>query len=141
MGTRHDSAGRPLPLVNATTKPHFDAARERRFAMQRCPRDGFFFYPRSRCPRCLGDDWRWETASGRGAVHSFTVDRTGHVPALAKLAPYAIAIVELDDGPRCTARLVDCDVEQVRVGMRVEAAYEDVEGGTVVHFKPELSGA
>lgn len=136
MGTRHDSAGRPLPLANPTTKPHFDAAAKHRFAMQRCPRDGFFFYPRSRCPTCLGDDWSWETASGRGVVHSFTIDRAGHLPALAKLAPYAIAIVELDEGPRCTARLVDCDVERVRVGMRVEAAYEDVEGGALVNFRP-----
>jgi len=139
MGTRHDSQGRPLPLVNATTKPHFDAARERRFAMQRCPRDGFFFYPRSRCPTCLGADWSWQTASGRGVVHSFTIDRAGHVPALARLAPYVVAIVELDEGPRCTARLVDCDVERVHVGMRVEATYEDVEGGTVVHFRPETA--
>jgi uncharacterized OB-fold protein len=122
--------------VNATTKPHFDAARERRFAMQRCPRDGFFFYPRSHCPHCLGSDWRWETASGRGSVHAFTIDRAGMLPALATLAPYALAIVDLDEGPRCVARLVECDVEKVRVGMRVEAAYEDVEGGTVVNFKP-----
>jgi hypothetical protein len=136
MGTRHDAQGRPLPLVNPTTKPHFDAAGARRFAMQRCPRDGFFFYPRSRCPTCLGADWVWQTASGRGVVHSFTIDRAGHLPALAKLAPYPIAIVELDEGPRCTARLVDCDVDAVHVGMRVEAAYEDVEGGTLVHFRP-----
>ena len=136
MGVRHDSTGRPLPLPNPTTRPFFDAARERRFAMQRCPRDGFFFYPRSRCPKCLGDDWSWETASGRGSVYSFTVDRAGHLPALAQLAPYALAIVVLDEGPHFTARLVDCDPNAVRVGMRVEAAYEDVEGGTLVHFRP-----
>ncbi len=136
MGTRHDTAGRPLPLPNPTTRPFFDALRERRFRMQRCPRDGFFFYPRSRCPKCLGDDWSWQDASGRGVVHSFTVDRVGHVPALAKLAPYALALVELAEGPRCVARLVDCDPDAVRIGMRVETAYEDVEGGTLLHFRP-----
>ena len=136
MGTRHDRAGRPLPLPNPTTRAHFEALREHRFVLQRCPRDGFFIYPRSRCPACLGADWSWQTASGRGLVHSFTVDRAGHVPALAKLAPYVVAIVELDEGPRCVARLVDCDPERVTVGLPVEVAYEDVEDGTIANFRP-----
>ena len=85
---------------------------------------------------CLGRDWAWEEVAGRGRVHSFTVDRVGHVPALRELAPYAIAIVELEAGPRMTARLVDCDPNAVKVGMPVVAAYEDVEGTTLVHFRP-----
>jgi uncharacterized OB-fold protein len=141
MGTRHDKAGRPLPLPNPTTRPHFDGLRERRFVMQRCPRDGFFFYPRSRCPACLGADWTWQTASGRGRVHSFTVDRAGHVPALTKLAPYGIAIVELEEGPRCVARIVDCDPERLAVDLPVEVAYEDVEGGTLANFRPRRDRA
>ena len=136
MGVKHASDGRPLPWANPTTKPYFDAARERRLVLQRCPRDGFFFYPRSRCPSCLGADWKWEEVAARGRVHSFTVDRVGHVPALQKHAPYAIAIVELEAGPRMTARLVDCDANAVKVGMPVVAAYEDVEGTTLVHFRP-----
>jgi hypothetical protein len=104
--------------------------------LQECPRDGFFFYPRSRCPRCLGDDWQWREVAGLGRVHAFTVDRVGHVPALRKHAPYAVAIVELDAGPRMTARLVECDPGAVTIGMRVAAVYEDVEGTTLVHFRP-----
>jgi uncharacterized OB-fold protein len=122
--------------VNPTTRQFFEAARARRLVLQRCPRDGFFFYPRSRCPRCLGTDWAWQEVSGNGRVHSFTVDRVGHVPALRKLAPYAVAIVELDEGPRMTARLVECDPDAVKVGMRVTAAFEDVEDATLVHFRP-----
>jgi hypothetical protein len=136
MGVRHASDGRPLPWANPTTQPFFDAAREHRLVLQRCPRDGLFFYPRSRCPSCLGVDWTWEEVAGRGRVHSFTVDRVGHVPALRALAPYAIAIVELDAGPRMTARLVDCDPNAAKVGMSVIPAYEDVEGTTLVHFRP-----
>jgi uncharacterized OB-fold protein len=136
MGLKHASDGRPLPWPNPTTRPFFDAAREHRLVLQRCPRDGFFFYPRSRCPGCLGADWTWEEVAGRGRVHSFTVDRVGHVPALRERTPYAIAIVELDAGPRLTARLVDCDPDVVKVGMPVVTAYEDVEGTTLVHFRP-----
>jgi uncharacterized OB-fold protein len=136
MGVRHASDGRPLPWSNPTTQPFFDAAQRHRLVLQRCPRDGFFFYPRSRCPTCLGADWTWQEVSGHGRVHSFTVDRVGHVPALRKLAPYAVAIVELDEGPRMTARLVECDPDAVKVGMRVAAVFEDVEDATLVHFRP-----
>jgi len=136
MGLQHNADGRPLPLPNPTTEPFFAAVKEHQLRMQRCPRDGFFFYPRSRCPECLGDDWSWEDIGGRGKVHSFTVDRVGHLPALRALAPYAIAIVELDDGPRVTARLVDVDADKVEVGMPVEACFEDLPELTLLHFRP-----
>ena len=136
MGVQHDDAGRPLPWPNPTTQGFWDAAREHRLALPRCPRDGFFFYPRSHCPACWRDDWTWETASGEGTVHSFTIDRVGHVPALAPLAPMPVAIVELAEGPRMTARLVDCEPEKVQVGLPVEATYEDLPELTLVHFRP-----
>ena len=136
MGTQLGASGRAIPWPNPTTRPFFEAAREGRLVLPRCPRDGFFFYPRNRCPRCLGADWEWQDASGRGVIHSFTVDRVGHLPGLEQAVPYAIAIVELAEGPRMTARIVDCDVDALRVGDAVDARYEDVDGVALVHFAP-----
>ncbi len=133
----HFSAdGRPLPTPTPLTAPYFDGLRERRLVLPRCPRDGWFFYPRGRCPHCLGDDWTWEEGGGRGTVYSFTVDRAGHDPALAGRIPFAIALVDLDEGPRLVGNMVDCDVADITVGMTVEAAYEDVDGVTLLVFKP-----
>ena len=73
------------------------AAADGRFVLPRCPRDGFFYYPRTRCPQCLGNDWSWEPASGRGKVYSFTVDRVGHDPGQRERLPLIVAIVELDE--------------------------------------------
>ena len=131
--------GRPLPWPNPTTQPFFDAASEGRLDLQRCPRDGFFFYPRSRCPGCLGDDWTWETVSGRGVVAAVTVDRLGHDPALAADVPYVVAIVALEEGPRMPARIVECDVDDpgaLRVGLPVEACFESIDAVTLVRFRP-----
>lgn len=139
MGTRMSADGRPLPLPNPTTQPFFDAAREGRLRLQRCPRDGFFFYPRSRCPRCLRDDWSWGDVSGRALLHAFTVDRTGHDPALARDVPFAIAVVELEEGPRMTARIVDCALDDLRVGMPLEAAFEAIEDVPLVRFRPRTN--
>jgi uncharacterized OB-fold protein len=136
MGTRMSSDGRPLPVPNPTTAPFFDAAREGRLRLQRCPRDGLFFYPRSRCPRCLGDDWSWQDVSGRGSLHAFTIDRVGHDPALAHTVPFAIAVVELEEGPRMTARVVDCALTELRVGMPLSAVFETIDGVPLVRFRP-----
>jgi uncharacterized OB-fold protein len=139
MGTRFAADGRPLPMPTPVSQPFFDAARERRLVLPHCPRDGFFFYPRSHCPGCLSKDWEWREASGRGEVHAFTIDRVGHDPALAPDAPFAIAVVDLEEGPRMPARIVGCEVDDVRVGMPVEAVYEDIEDATIVRFRPRAS--
>ena len=76
----YSPSGRPIPRRTPTTAPYFDAAREGRLCLQKCPRDGFFFYPRSACPECLGRDWEWQDVSGRGTVYSFTIDRMGLDP-------------------------------------------------------------
>lgn len=128
--------GRPIPRRTPTSAPYFDAAREGRLILQRCPRDGFFFYPRSRCPVCLGDDWKWEPVSGRGTVYSFTVDRAGLDPAQRSQLPLVIAAVELEEGPRMTTRIVGCTPEQVSVGLPVEVRFEDLGRETLIHFTP-----
>ena len=96
---QHTAEGRPIPWPTPVTQPFLDAAREHRLELPKCPRDGFFFYPRDRCPGCLGDDWVWQTASGRGVVHAFTIDRVGHLPGLAREVPYVVAVIELEEGP------------------------------------------
>ncbi len=133
---RFSAEGRPLPTPTPITAPYFDGLRRRELVLPRCPRHGWFFYPRSRCPHCLGDDWEWEELSGRGTVYSYTVDRVGHDPALADRIPFAIALVELDEGPRLVGNIVGCDVEDVVVGMAVQAAYEDVDDTTLLAFSP-----
>ena len=64
-------------------------------------------------------------------------DRRGTAPAFAARAPYVIGIVELAEGPRLTTNIVGCAIEDVRIGMAVEAVYEDVDGEvTLVMFRP-----
>jgi len=128
--------GRPVPRRTPIAAPFFDALRDEKLVLQRCPRDGFFFYPRTRCPECLDDDWEWERVSGRGKVHAFTIDRVGHDPAQRDRLPLVVAAIELEEGGRMTSNVVGCDPETVRVGMEVEAVFEDVGPETLVLFRP-----
>lgn len=132
----YSNDARPLPRRTPTSAPFFDAAREHRLIAQRCPRDGFFFYPRNRCPGCLGDDWEWEALAGRGKVHAFTIDRVGHDPAQRSRLPLVVAAVDLEEGPRVTTNIVGCAPEDVEVGMVVEVTFEDLDRETLVLFQP-----
>ncbi|MDF1539559.1 MAG: OB-fold domain-containing protein, partial [Candidatus Thorarchaeota archaeon] len=56
--------------------------------------------------------------------------------------PYVIAMVELDEGPRLTAQIVNIDPEDVKIGMRVRACFRKIteqghEGIIVYGYKFE----
>jgi hypothetical protein len=113
----------PMPRPSPESAPFWEAIGKGELRIQRCARDGsFFFPPASRCPRDWSTDWTWESVSGRGTVRSFVVFRRSYHPAFRDAIPYAVAIVELDEGPRMVTRLTDVDVKDVRVGMPVELA-------------------
>ncbi len=132
-------SGRPIPRRTPTSGPYFEAAREGRLSLQKCPRDGFFFYPRAACPHCLGEDWSWQDVSGRGTVYSYTVERVGLDPAQRSRVPFVVAIVELDEGPRLTTNIVGCAPEDVSIGQLVEVTFEDLGRETLIQFKPSDS--
>ena len=49
-------------------------------------------------------------------------------------------MVDLDEGVRMISHLVDCPTEAVRIGMRVQVVFEEVEAGvTLPYFRPAES--
>jgi uncharacterized OB-fold protein len=109
----------PTPLC----EPYWDGCREGELRLQRCAGCGRHqFYPRIFCSHCGSRELTWEAVSGRGVVASFTVIRRAISPAYE--APYAVALIDLAEGPRMMAALVDLPVESLRVGLRVAVAFE-----------------
>ena len=53
-------------------------------------------------------------------MYTFTVIRQNRSEAFAALSPYAVGIVELEEGVRMMSNIVECDVEQLEVGMALE---------------------
>ena len=60
--------------------------------------------------RCGGDEFRQEAGAGRGQVYSCTTLHASAEP-FEKDLPFQIAIVELDGGPRLTARIAGSKVD------------------------------
>ena len=41
--------------------------------------------------------------------------------------PYPIAIIKLDDGPKVTAQIVDCENDKVKIGMNVQSTFRKIQ--------------
>lgn len=128
---------KPLPRPTPASLPFWEAAKRHELHIQRCGSCGaHLFYPRELCSECLATDLHWVHVSGKGTVYSFTIAQQPTHPAFAEDVPYVIAIVELDEGPRLTTNIVGCKPEDVRVGMKVVASFEDVTPDrTLVKFR------
>ena len=129
---------KPLPQPNPVTEEFWKAAKRHELLIQRCKScNEHIFYPREVCPRCLSSDLDWMEASGRGRVYSYTVVRQAEHPSFRADTPYILAIIELDEGPRLTSNLMDCQIEDIRVDMPVTVAFDDVTAEvSLVKFRP-----
>jgi uncharacterized OB-fold protein len=122
---------------NAPADEFATRAEQGELALQRCLRcEEWVWYPRPFCPGCGGRDLEWRQTSGRGTVYSFTVLRRPP-RGYGDDAPYVLAYVELDEGPRLLTQLVVTGSEPVRVGLPVTAETGAAEDGSaVVRFRP-----
>jgi uncharacterized protein len=119
-GLRETLPLRALPAPDNASRHYWQSAAEGRLVLQRCTSCGVHqFYPRALCVACAGET-EWVDASGRGALHTYTIIRQNRSPAFAALSPYAVGIVELDEGVRMMSNIVECDVEELEVGMALE---------------------
>ncbi len=118
---------KPVPSITAETRPFFEAARRHQLVVQRCHSCGRLRFPaREICSHCLSRDSEWVPVSGRGEVFSFNVMHQVYHPGFAAEAPYAVALVQLEEGPRMISNLVGVPLHEVRIGMPVQVVFEQV---------------
>src|SRR6185369_1117670 len=112
---------RPLPQPTGDSAPFWKACRDGQLTMQRCAAcRRMQFYPRLYCAHCLSEQMTWEIVSGKGEVYSFSTIHRALSPAFKDQVPYIVAAIDLVEGPRMMARLIDCAPGDVHIGMPVE---------------------
>ncbi len=126
----------PTPQINVETRPFWEATTEGKLLLPRCDDCGnVIWYPRAFCPDCGSFNVTWFEASGRGTVYSFTINRRGQGD-YRDLA-YVLAYVELEEGPRMLTNIVGCDVQDVRVGQKVEVVFHPTSAAAALpRFRP-----
>lgn len=129
---------KPRPVIDMASQPFWDAAKHHELIAQKCKRCGHkVFQPNTVCTKCLSPDLEWMKLSGKGKVWSFVVFHQKYYPGFAKDIPYNVAVVETEEGYKMITNLMGSKNEDIRIGMPVEVAFDDVADDlTLIKFRP-----
>lgn len=132
---------KPLPLYTKNSEPFWECTRKHELRLQRCAKCAKVFYPCSPvCPDCWSRDYQWVRLSGRGKISSWVVFHQLYYESFKDDLPYNVAQVDLEEGPRIVANVVECKNEELYMGMPVEVVFDDVTPEvTLPRFRPTRS--
>ncbi|AEG19307.1 Zn-ribbon domain-containing OB-fold protein [Methanobacterium paludis] len=93
----------------------------------KCSQCGKVFFPkRVICPECRRrgkiEDIK---LSGKGKIYTYSVINTP-TDEFKTLAPYVVAIIELEEGTKITSQIVDCDPDKIEIGDEVEVVFRKI---------------
>ncbi len=130
-----------LPTIEPESAPFWDAAKEGRLLIQRCESCGAAqHYPRPFCAVCWSDQVRWEEASGRGTLYTYSIVYMNDLAPFNERLPYVAAAVDLEEGPRIMTNIVGADPGDLEVGMAVVVDFEQLnEDVSAPVFRPVRS--
>lgn len=119
-----NEATRPSPVPTQATQPFWDASAQGKLVFQRCGDcKKTQSLPRLFCRHCMSEDLQWEPSKGLGTIYTFTVNHRAANAHMADKLPYVVAVVQLDEGVRMMANIVDVPPELVRIGDRVRVRF------------------
>ncbi len=94
------------------------------------------FPGRAICPECGSKKSEPVTLSGKGTLETFTITRIAP-EGFGDITPYAVGIIELEEGVKIMAQITDCDPETLKIGDKVVAKFrkvrEDGKAGVIMY--------
>ena len=128
---------RALPEPTPETRDFWDGTAAGELRLQRCDECAHvYFPPRPFCPACASRQVSSFAASGQGTLYSYLIH---HRPVPGFIPPYAIAVVQLAEGPRMMSNIVDCPQtpEALVLDMPLEVTFQKLdERITLPVFRP-----
>jgi uncharacterized OB-fold protein len=114
------------PLVSRDTEFFWAGTAAGELRVQRCAKCDLLRHPPGpMCPGCGATDPGYIVAEGTGEVFSYVVHH--HPPVPGRRLPYVVALVELTEGVRLMAELVDVPPDEVRIGMPVRVDFAKID--------------
>jgi uncharacterized OB-fold protein len=128
---------KPLPVLTTGNLRFWQASRAHELRIPRCTECRSWIFPIApMCQNCWSETLNWELVSGRGIVSSWVVFHRAFDPSFAADVPYAVVQVDLEEGVRFISNLTDVALDEIRVGLLVEAVFDDVTPDvTLVKFR------
>lgn len=116
----------PKPMMNEDTKEFWDKLQEtKQLHFQRCSNCQTYMHPPGPvCRECHTLDREWVPAQGKGTVYSYVIYHRPVHPGFE--VPYEVVLVEMEEGVRLVANMIDCEPDEVYIGMPVEVVVDQV---------------
>jgi 3-hydroxyacyl-CoA dehydrogenase/uncharacterized OB-fold protein len=116
----------PAPVRTTHDEPFWQATGRGKLLIKDCTACNLpHWYPRPHCPFCGSMETRWREATGRGRIYSFSI--MSKAPR-----PTAVAVVELEEGPKVTTIIVEADVQRMNIDDPVTVRFEPAEDGSMI---------
>jgi uncharacterized OB-fold protein len=131
---------RPLPRADEPdTREFWAATRDKALKYQQCDYcQTIIFYPRRHCTGCTQGTLQWLTSAGKGTIYTFSVVRLSYHPFFRQQLPYAVAWIDLDEGPRILSNVIGITdpIKELTIGQAVIVDWEEHEELCIPLFKP-----
>ncbi len=124
------NVAREAPKGRAFAGPFWDATRQKKLMLQYDRSNGRYqFIPRVCGLESGKRDLEWRESTGKGTVFTYTVARRAREPFRGH-EPFLIAMVTLAEGVNVMANVVNCTLDEIRIGMAVKPFWAPLPDGT-----------
>ena len=108
-----------------TVESFYKFVKEKKIMGAQCRKCGrIILPPRAMCPNCLSRDLEWKESSRLGKLLTYTIIYVGP-QQFQSLAPYAVGIVELENGAHLAGMIKGTSLDQIKVGMDLKIDFEE----------------
>lgn len=114
----------PRPIITRDTEHFWNGLNEKKVLIQQCSCCQELRHPPTpMCPSCNSMEWTTVSASGKGEIHSYAVVHQPKLPGFEY--PLTVVLVDLEEGVRLLANLVDADPAEVKKGRNVVLGFKE----------------
>jgi uncharacterized OB-fold protein len=119
-----------IPIPQGESEFYWNKTSQEQLWLRKCNRcSEAYFYPRDISPCCFSRDTEWTQSSGRGRLYAFSIIYRSPNQGFQEEAPFIVAIIELEEGPRMTSNIVGVDTpspDKLRIGMPVTVVFDKI---------------
>lgn len=111
-------------FILTTVENFYRFCAEKKLMGVKCKSCGAVLWPpRGTCPKCFSYAIEWVEFKGKGRLLTYTIIYFPPTQFQA-LAPYAVGIVKLEEGPQLPGMIKNAKLEDLRIGMEFQVDYD-----------------
>lgn len=110
-----------------TARYHREIPQRYRLEAAKCAACGeISFPPRLVCPKCKSRKFDTVRLDDEGTLLTYTIVRVAS-DKFSKETPFAVGIIQLNDGAKVTAQIADADLEELKIGQKLRLVFRKVQ--------------